>query len=260
MLSDLKIASERNKTMDIKDSVVLVTGGNRGLGKALVQSLLSAGARKIYVGSRTPIETADPRLQPIKLDVTNEQDIAAAAEVAQDVNILINNAGIAFYTSSLAAPSTQMAHEVMETNYFGTLAMVRAFAPLLKKNGGGAIVNVLSVLSWFVATPLATSYSASKAAALLFTDGIRVELRSQGTQVVAVHVGFMDTDMTANIDASEKVSPQDVATRIIEGVRNNQEEVLADEFSHAVKAALARDKKVFYQTIQADWDKAQQRV
>jgi NAD(P)-dependent dehydrogenase (short-subunit alcohol dehydrogenase family) len=246
--------------MDIKDSVVLVTGGNRGLGKALVQAFLDAGARKIYVGSRTLIETSDHRIQPIKLDVTNEQDIAAAAEAAQDVNILINNAGITFYTSPLAAPSTQMAREVMETNYFGILAMVRAFAPLLKKNGGGAMVNILSVLSWFVASPLATGYSASKAAALLFTDGIRVELRSQGTQVVAVHVGLMDTDMTAHLDSSEKVSPQDVATKVIEGVRGDQEEVLADEFSHSVKAALASDKKAFYQTIQADWDKTQQQL
>jgi NAD(P)-dependent dehydrogenase (short-subunit alcohol dehydrogenase family) len=246
--------------MDINDSVVLVTGGNRGLGKALVQALLDAGARKIYVGSRTPIETSDPRLQPIKLDVTNEQDIAAAAKAAQDVNILINNAGITSYTSPLAAPSTQVAGEVMETNYFGMLAMVRAFAPLLKKNGGGAIVNILSVLSWFVASPLATGYAASKAAALLFTDGIRVELRSQGTQVVAVHVGLMDTDMTANIDSSAKVSPQDVATRVIEGVRGDQEEVLADEFSHSVKAALASDKKAFYQTIQANWEKMQQQL
>jgi NAD(P)-dependent dehydrogenase (short-subunit alcohol dehydrogenase family) len=136
--------------------------------------------------------------------------------------------------------------------------MVRAFAPLLKKNGGGAMVNILSVLSWFVASPLATSYSASKAAALLFTDGIRVELRSQGTQVVAVHVGLMDTDMAAPVDSSEKVSPQDVATKVIEGVRGDQEEVLADAFSHSVKAALASDKKSFYQTIQADWDKIRQ--
>ena len=246
--------------MDIKDAVVLVTGGNRGLGKALVQAFLHAGARKIYVGSRTPIQTSDPRLEVIKLDVTNEQDIAAAAEAAQDVNILINNAGITFYTSPLAAPSTQMAREVMETNYFGMLAMVRAFAPLLKKNGGGAIVNVLSVLSWFVASPIGTSYSASKAAALLLTDGLRVELRSQGTQVVAVHVGLMDTDMTANLDTSEKASPGEVATKIIEGVRSGQEEVLADEYSAAAKAALARDKKAFYQSIQADWDKILQQL
>lgn len=192
--------------------------------------------------------------------MTNEQDIAAVAEVTQDVNILINNAGITSYTSLLAAPSTQMAREVMETNYFGILAMVRAFAPLLKKNGGGVIVNILSVLSWFIASPLSTDYSAAKAAALLLTDGIRVELRSQGTQVVAVHVGLMDTDMTARLDSLEKVSPADVATRIIEGVRGDQEEVLADEFSHSVKAALASDKQAFYQTIQADWDKTQQQI
>ncbi|GCE31188.1 short-chain dehydrogenase/reductase [Dictyobacter alpinus] len=245
--------------MDIKGSIVLVTGGNRGLGKAFVQKLLEAGAKKVYVGSRTPIEATDPRLQPIKLDVTNEQDIAAVAEAAQDVNILINNAGIASSTSVLTEPSIQIARDIMETNYFGMLAMVRAFAPILKKNGGGTIVNVLSVLSWFT-TPTTTSYAATKAAALLLTDGIRVELRSQGTQVVAVHVGFMDTDMATHVDPSRKVSPVDVATSVIEGVINGQEEVLADETSRYAKAALASDKKSFYQPIQADWDKAQQQI
>lgn len=136
--------------MDITDSVVLVTGGNRGLGKALVQAFLGAGARKIYVGSRTPIETSDPHLQPIKLDITNAQDVAAAAEVCQDVTILMNNAGVATsFASLLTAPSLDGAHQEMETNYFGTLAMVRAFSPILAKNGGGTLVNMLSVLSWF---------------------------------------------------------------------------------------------------------------
>jgi NAD(P)-dependent dehydrogenase (short-subunit alcohol dehydrogenase family) len=243
--------------MNINDSVVLVTGGNRGLGKALVQAFLDAGARKIYVGSRTPIQTSDPRLQWITLDVTNEQEIVAAAEAAHDVTILVNNAGISFYTSPLAAPSIQMERDVIETNYFGMLAMVRAFAPVLKKNGGGAIVNVLSVLSWFVASPLGTGYSASKAAALLLTDGLRVELRSQGTLVVAVHPSLIDTDMTANLTSSEKASPGEVATKIIEGIRGDQEEILTDESSSATKTALALDKPAFYQSIQAGWDTMQ---
>src|SRR5690349_5674650 len=181
--------------MDITDSVVLVTGGNRGLGKALVQAFLQAGARKIYVASRTPIETSDPRLQPIQLDITNEEDITAAAQTCQDVTILMNNAGIFANasTSLLTAPSVDGARQEMETNYFGTLAMVRAFAPILGKNGGGALVNMLSVLSWFT-IPISESYSASKSAALSLTQGIRIELRSQGTLVTAVHAGYIDTD------------------------------------------------------------------
>src|SRR6266568_892315 len=205
--------------MDIKDSVVLVTGGNRGLGKALVQAFLGAGARKVYVGSRTPIETSDPRLVPIKLDITNEEDVVATAEACQDVTILMNNAGVAIFTASLlTAPSVDGAHQEMETNYFGTLAMVRAFAPILGKNGGGTLVNMLSILSWFTA-PMLGSYSASKYAALSLTEGIRIELRSQGTLVTAVHAGYIDTDMVTSVNAP-KTSSEEVAANIIEGIRN----------------------------------------
>jgi len=246
--------------MDIKDAVVLVTGGNRGLGKALVQAFLDAGARKVYVGSRTPIETSDPRLQPIKLDITNEEDVAAATEACQDVTILMNNAGVATPAPLLTAPLVDGARQDMETNYFGTLAMVRAFAPILGKNGGGTIVNILSVASWFT-TPIGRFYSASKYAALSLTQGIRIELRSQGTLVTAVHAGYIDTDMAATIDAP-KTSPEEVAARIIEGIRNNQEEVLADQSSQEIKAVLASNPQLFYQQLQADWDnsKPQERI
>lgn len=245
--------------MDINDSVVLVTGGNRGLGKALVQAFLGAGARKIYVGSRTPIETSDPRLQPIKLDITNAQDVAVAAQTCQDVTILMNNAGVATsFASLLTAPSLDGAHQEMETNYFGTLAMVRAFAPILGKNGGGTLVNMLSVLSWFT-SPTTGSYSASKYAELSLTQGLRIELRSQGTLVTAVHAGYIDTDMAAGVNAP-KTSPEDVAARIIEEIHNDQEEVLADQMSHEIKAVLASNPQMFYQGLQADWDNALQSV
>ena len=177
--------------MDINDSVVLVTGGNRGLGKSLVHAFLEAGARKIYVGSRRLIETSDPRLQPIQLDITHAQNVAAA-QTCRDITILVNNAGIAAFTPFLTVPSMDQAHQEMETNYFGTLAMVRAFAPHLKRNGGGTLVNMLSVLSWFT-LPTAGSYCASKSAELALTEGLRIELRSQGTQVIAVHAGYIDT-------------------------------------------------------------------
>jgi NAD(P)-dependent dehydrogenase (short-subunit alcohol dehydrogenase family) len=243
---------ERNRTMDITDAVVLVTGGNRGLGKALTQAFLDAGARKVYVGSRTPIETTDSRLQPIQLDITNPEEVATAAETCRDVTILMNNAGVAAPTSLLTAPLADEARQLMETNYFGTLAMVRAFAATLGKNGGGAIVNMLSVASWFT-TPISRSYSASKYAALALTQGIRIELRSQGTLVSAVYAGYIDTDMAATIDAP-KTSPHVVAARIIEGIRDHQEEVLADQSSHEIKAALASNPQVFSQGLQADWD------
>jgi NAD(P)-dependent dehydrogenase (short-subunit alcohol dehydrogenase family) len=249
---------ERNITMNIKDAVVLVTGGNRGLGKSLVQAFLAAGARKVYVASRTPIVTSDPRLQPIKLDITNAHDVAAAAETCQDVTILVNNAGIANHTAFITAPSLDEARAEMETNYIGTLAMARAFAPVLKRNGGGTLVNMLSVLSWFTRPSLAT-YSASKYAALSLTEGIRIELHSQGTQVIAVHAGYIDTDMATNIDAP-KTSPDEVAASIIAGIRNNSEEVLADKPSHEIKAVLASNPKALYQNIQGDWDKAQQQT
>lgn len=242
--------------MDIKGSVALVTGANRGLGKSLVQALLAAGARKVYVGSRTLIETTDSRVQPLKLDITNAQDVAAAAEAAQDVNILVNNAGVATFASFLTTTSLNDAREAIETNYFGTLAMVQAFAPILKRNGGGTIVNILSVVSWFT-SPFLGTYSVSKAAEWSLTNGIRVELRSQGTQVVGVHVGYMDTDMTANIK-EPKISPEEVAARVIEGVLADQEEVLADQSSHEIRATLASNPKAFYQYIQQNWDQSQQ--
>jgi NAD(P)-dependent dehydrogenase (short-subunit alcohol dehydrogenase family) len=241
--------------MKIKDSVALVTGGNRGLGKAFVQALLTAGAQKIYVGVRHLTETTDPRLQQLKLDITDSRDIAAAASACQDVSILINNAGVARNSPFLAAPSIDSAREEMETNYFGTLAMCRAFAPILKRNGGGVLVNMLSVASWYT-NPSMASYGASKAAELALTNGVRIELRAQGTLVVAVHAGFINTDMAATIDAP-KVNPEDVAAQTIEGILAGHEEVLADKRSQEIRAALVTDPQSFYRQIQERWDNAQ---
>lgn len=241
--------------MNIKDAVVLVTGGNRGLGTSLLQAFLDAGARKIYVGTRKPTEASDPRVQPIKLDITNAQDIAAVVEQCQDVTILVNNAGVGNFTTFLTAPSLDEARSTIETNYLGTLAMSRAFAPILKRNSGGALVNILSVLSWF-ASPQLGPYSASKAAELALTEAIRIELRSQGTLVTGVHVGFMDTDMAAAVDGV-KTNPRDVAASILDGIQNDREEVLADQTAHNIKAILASNRQNFYQNLQKDWDTAQ---
>ncbi len=240
--------------MNIKDSVVLVTGGNRGFGQCLVHEILTAGARKVYVGNRTLADISEARVHQLKLDITNEQDVAAAAATCQDVTILINNAGMASFAPVLEPAALPVIREEIETNYVGTLRVAQAFAPILKKNGGGMIVNILSVLSWF-AFPTLVTYSASKAAAMLLTDGLRMELRSQGTQVVGVYTGFMNTDMVEQIH-SPKVSPQVVAANTIRGMLADQEEILADPGtpdggpgSQYIKEALAHDRQGFYRYV-----------
>lgn len=238
--------------MNLNGSVALVTGGNRGLGQAYVQALLEAGAQKVYVSARQLTETADPRLQPLKLDITNPSDIAAAVEACQDITLLINNAGVAYASPLIGVATVDYARSEMETNYFGTLAMSRAFAPILKKNGGGALVNMLSVASWYT-NPILGSYGVSKAAELAMTNGVRIELRAQGTLVVGVHAGFIDTDMAASFNGP-KVSPAAVAAATIEAILAGREEVLADKTSHDIKAALATNPEAFYRNIQEAWD------
>src|SRR5579883_1451877 len=240
--------------MNIKGATVLITGGNRGFGQSLVQELLAAGARTVYVGTRTLTATSDARIRQLQLDITNERDIAAAVEACQDITILINNAGVLFWHPLLTAPLDSVRAE-METNYVGVLRVVQAFAPVLKNNGGGMIVNILSHLSWFALPTLAT-YSASKAAAMLLTDGLRMELRSQGTQVVGVYTGFMNTDMVAQIH-SPKVSAEVVAANTIQGILAGQDEILADPGTpegnpsgQYIQAALRQDRQGFYQNVQ----------
>ena len=223
--------------MQVKNSVVLVTGANRGLGQAFVNALLEAGAAKIYAAARDASSITLAGVTPIQLDVTNAADIAAAAARCTDVTLLINNAGIGRGSSFLAPGSADAARAELETNFFGPLALSQAFAPALKANGGGAIVNVLSVLSWLNLSGAAT-YSASKAAAWSLTNGLRGELRAQGTQVVGVHVGYMDTDMTRGLDAP-KANPLEVARQTLAAVEAGQDEVLADELSRNVKQGLS---------------------
>jgi NAD(P)-dependent dehydrogenase (short-subunit alcohol dehydrogenase family) len=248
--------NERKTCMNINGSVALVTGGNRGLGKAYVQALLDAGARKIYVGARHLPEVTDPRLQPLKLDITDARDIAAAVEKCQDVNILINNAGVWYGSPLIGAASMDSARKEMETNYFGTLAMCRAFAPTLKQNDGGALVNMLSVVSWFT-NPFGGSYSVSKAAEWAMTNGVRIELRAQGTLVVGVHAGYIDTDMAASIN-EPKVRPEVVAARTIEAIIAGDEEVLADQPSREIRAALDADRHSLNRQMQQAWDSRKQ--
>ncbi|GAA4681780.1 SDR family oxidoreductase [Frondihabitans cladoniiphilus] len=237
--------------MKIAGSTALVTGANRGLGVAFVAELLARGAKRVYCAAREPLEYDDARLVPLRLDVTDPEQVAAAAAQAPDVDLLVNNAGIMLLAPLVGAPTLDDARREMEVNYFGTLSMVRAFAPVLRANGGGAVVNMLSVASWFT-PPASGSYGASKSAAWALTNGVRVELRGQGTQVVGVHAGFIDTDMARKIKV--KISPETVAEQTFDGVEAGAEEVLADAQSREVKQSLPRDLELLYPAIQARWD------
>jgi NAD(P)-dependent dehydrogenase (short-subunit alcohol dehydrogenase family) len=237
--------------MNIEGATALVTGANRGLGAAIAQALLDSGAT-VYGGAREPASITNDRLIPVRLDVTNDDDVAHAARTCTDVSIVVNNAGILRQSASLADGGIDAARAEMETNYFGSMRVARAFAPILRDNGGGALVNMLSVLS-FVSLPQGATYSASKSAAWSLTNALRIELRQQGTLVVAVHAGFVDTDMAAGVSA-EKLSPESVAKQIVTAIANDAEEVLADATSEMVKAALPNDLTALYPAFQAQWD------
>lgn len=238
--------------MQVSGSVALVTGANRGLGLVLTRELLRRGAKTVYAAARRPETVTEPGVMPIRLDVTDHDQMIAAAARCADVTLLVNNAGVLTNSPLLGAPTWEPAHQEMAVNYFGTLAMCRAFAPVLARNGGGALVNILSGASFFT-NPAMGSYSASKAAAWALTNGVRVELRRQGTLVVAVHSGYMDTDMASGVDAP-KVSPEQVAGLTLDAVEAGHEEVLADTRTRQIKAAVPNDLREIYPGIQRTWD------
>jgi NAD(P)-dependent dehydrogenase (short-subunit alcohol dehydrogenase family) len=219
-----------------------------------VAELLDRGVAVVYAAARNPdtVDINDERVVPIRLDVTKPDDVSAAASRCADVSVLINNAGAMLRTPLLAAPDLSAARSEMETNYFGTLAMCRAFAPVLAHNGGGAVVNVLSVVSW-LASPFNGSYAASKSAEWALTNAIRVELRAAGTLVVAVHAGWIDTDMAANVPET-KISTGDVAGQTLDALERGDEEVLTDDKTREVKASLPTDLTSLYPAIQKQWD------
>jgi NAD(P)-dependent dehydrogenase (short-subunit alcohol dehydrogenase family) len=229
--------------MKIKDSVALVTGANRGLGLAFAQALLDAGARKVYAGARDPSSVKLAGVVPIKLDVNDPHDVAEAARLAPDVNIVVNNAGILRPGALLAANGVDPVREQLETNFYGVLSMSRAFAPVLRANGGGALVNMLSALSW-VSLANSGAYSISKAAAWALTNGLRNELREQGTLVVGVHAGYIDTDMVAAVTEA-KTKPEVIARRTLEAVAAGRQEVLADDTAQHVKKALLAEPPIY---------------
>jgi NAD(P)-dependent dehydrogenase (short-subunit alcohol dehydrogenase family) len=224
--------------LQIAGSVALVTGANRGLGRVIVQQLLDRGAKTVYAAARNPDSITDPGAVPIALDVTDPASVAAAAERLTDVTLVVNNAGISG-AGSLLTGDLDGARAELETNFFGPAHVTRAFAPVLAANDGGALVNVLSVLSW-VAIPRTGAYSASKAAAWSLTNSTRAELRAQDTLVVGVHVAYMDTDMAANAPGP-KLPPGELAVQILDAVEAGQEEVLGDEITRGAKAGLVAE-------------------
>ncbi|MTD16858.1 SDR family NAD(P)-dependent oxidoreductase [Nakamurella sp. YIM 132087] len=229
--------------MEISGAVALVTGANRGIGRRFAAQLLDRGAAKVYATARRP-ETIDlPGVEVLRLDITDETSVAAAALAARDVTILINNAGIATGTDLLTGDPAAIRLE-MDTHFYGTLSMARAFAPILGANGGGAMLNVLSALSWFSYRG-ANAYSAAKAAEWALTNGIRLELADQGTLVTGLHLGAADTDIMAGYEGA-MVDPAEVARIALDGIEAGQIEVLVDDWSRFVKRSLADDPAAFY--------------
>jgi len=223
--------------MKIENAVALVTGANRGIGLAFTRELLARGARKVYAGARDPATViTQPGVQPLRLDVTQAGDVAAAAKQASDVTLVINNAGIAQVGGFLAEDSEDAARRIFETNFFAMLRMSKAFAPVLGANGGGGLLNVLSVVSWVNSGALA-AYSASKSAAWSLTNALRHELAAQQTQVLALHMAFVDTDLTRGFDAP-KSTPEQIVKRALDGLESGLDEVLADETTLQVKLGL----------------------
>jgi NAD(P)-dependent dehydrogenase (short-subunit alcohol dehydrogenase family) len=207
------------------------------------------GAAKVYAAARNPKAILLSGVVPLKLDVTREEDVAAAASAAADINLLVNNAGIARPGGYLADGAVEAAREQFEVNFVGPLRMARAFAPVLAKNGGGAILNVLSVASWMNGPGLAT-YGASKSAAWALTNGLRIELAQQGTQVVGLHAGFIDTDLARNIDAP-KSSPEEIVRTTLDALERGDGQVLADEITRQVHRGLSADPPAYFKSTAA---------
>ncbi|HEY3773732.1 MAG TPA: SDR family oxidoreductase [Solirubrobacteraceae bacterium] len=229
--------------MNIQGSVALVTGANRGIGRAIVAELRARGAAKIYAAVRDPASITDPGLIPIALDITDPAQVAAAARTAADVDLVVNNAGIGGVSTPLTA-SLDRARAELETNYLGLISMTQAFAPVLKANGGGAFLNLLSVVSW-VAMPHLTTYSASKSAGWSYSNAARIELAGQGTELVGVHVGYVDTELTDGL-AGDKVAPEVVATAALDALAAGEPEALVDDRARSVKAGMSDDQNLIY--------------
>jgi NAD(P)-dependent dehydrogenase (short-subunit alcohol dehydrogenase family) len=242
----------------LKDTVALVTGANRGIGAAFVSGLLAAGAKRVYAAARDPqtqagLAQSDARVVPIALDISDDTSVQEAAARLGDVDLVVNNAGVLLGGRLIAAADLSAARQEMEVNYFGLLRMSRAFAPILAANGGGTLINVLSILSR-VASPAGGGYSASKAAALSLTQAVRAELQAQGTRVIGVLPGFVDTAMAEGVTAP-KIQPSEVVRATLDALLTDQDEVYPGEQASQVAAMLLQDPKaverLFAQSVEA---------
>lgn len=233
--------------MDIQGCVAIVTGGNRGIGEGFVHVLIEEGAAKVYAGARDPasaqhlVDRYPDRVVAIAVDVTKPETITAAAAACPDVSVVINNAGAFHNKLLIGSDDIAAARDEMEVNYFGPLQMARAFAPILKANGGGAILNVLSV-GGIVAVPNMGGYSPSKFAMRAAGNCIRAELAGQGTTVTALIVGSVDTRMASHVKGA-KEAPEDIARAAMKGITRGVDEIDTDRFAVESRAALARDPK-----------------
>jgi NAD(P)-dependent dehydrogenase (short-subunit alcohol dehydrogenase family) len=225
----------------LEGAVVLVTGGQRGIGKAIVDDLLTRGAAKVYATARNPRPSTDPRVVPLPLEVTDQASIDALAAAAPDVTVLINNAGAISPATYLDTPIGDV-RAVFDTNFFGPLQLTRAFVPIIERNGGGHLLNAHSALSWVAR---GGAYAATKAAFWSQTNAIRLELLDRGIGVTGLHMGYVDTDMVTAVTAP-KSRPEDIAKQALDGIESGAYEVLADDTALGAKAAMALDLTAVY--------------
>jgi NAD(P)-dependent dehydrogenase (short-subunit alcohol dehydrogenase family) len=232
-------------TIDLSTSTALVTGANRGFGRHLAEQLAARGA-KVYAAARRPESVDLPGVTPIQLDITDPASVAAAAATAKDVTLLINNAGIGTGASVLTGEISDVRRE-FDTHVFGTLEVTRAFVPVIESNGGGAILNVLSVLSW-ITFPQVGGYSAAKSAEWSMTNALRAELAPRDIRVSGLHVGYMDTDLAAGVDGP-KLDPAVIAALALDQLAGGVPEILADDLSRQVQAGLAGGVAALYPAV-----------